>query len=1082
MQNGRSIILTLFTVLFIFILVSPLVTPSNPLTFSSNPSTEWNNNWSYKQEILLPIETSHPESIYQPIDLRIDFDHKCWALNETIHSVRVCSWLNNEWTELESQIYNLSFSTENSIASCNIVFLVPEHANGKEKYYVYYNDQETAAPDYSNHVDINDVFYYYEPISGIAVEGDFYEISDDQDIVYAIGQKGKVINRKLSQIAIKMKPDTKKLDILNSDLLTSFAFSYQNGPDDADEVSSDQVLTGKEITINGNLMIEFIINSESSDGVIHTSNIYRYYHSPRDDKKINVHVSHEITEDIAINEGENNDGRFGTIFSYHSKSESLKKMQFGDILPYLHVYGEDNRIKEYNLLLNPESSDREWVISYLDDCDLGPAAWFSYSEGIKGKTHGIIFSSNSHIISNATEERDGIQLKVSEKEYLDIIGAEIDYATIIFGRNSYELLQPHDRLIDKGTHIEFDVEFISLYHGTYEDIYKESNFFQTLVKYRNVFANQSNAQQNIYTLTIRPHLGVRIGSFPLFANLTSLPVPVLMGELYQEDSLVSSQIAERSIGFQTIKFSKLTPGKYIIKLFRVYGNYTKTYVGIGYVDLTCDKTIHIYCTWEKNIDIAIYDQFDTSLSNVSVYVMLDTIIVNKFESTTVKTQQISMPFNMLEPYVAEKIKNISVQTLFNIAPLYHIKAFYKGFQVYDQPLDRFQKTVDISVPTYDLMVTITDELNLPPDVNINPYLISNDMKEPREIYPTRQQEETFYFSQLPSANYTLYISYAGYIKSKNIHIPNVGDKIAIKFDYLTDLSFKLLSIRGESYEDNNLDITIKRMGLIIYENLKSDDVIELPPGTYTVNVYDDNHLIGSKSIALSYDSTISIVTSRSSVIGWIVILTAFFIIIPCLLLGLFKKISLNTCLKLFVLGLVLISLVQPWWSFYATSENGLYEKNSNMYIFPQIMIEEYHENDLRFLTIATIPEIFTDFLFMLLMIIDIGIVLMLLSFLPNIILKKRFSIVLTVLSIIFVSIVAVLFSIGMSRITELSLGSLQGSGLIEVELPSGSSAYMQANWGFGLGSYLVFFASIIALSAGIIDLFLSYRKKRKKCD
>ena len=1081
MKNGRSLIITLFTVLFIFILVSPLVSPIDPLIFSSNPATEWNKNWAFKQEIDLPINTNLPGSIYQPIDLRIDFDNTCWALNDTIHSVRVCTWLNNEWTELESQIYNLNFTTENNIASCNVVFLVPEYANGKEKYYIFYNGQQTPASNYVKHVNIKDVFYYYEPITGIAVEGDFYVISDDHDIVYGIGQKGKVINRKLSQIAIRMKPDTKKLDILNSDLLTSFAFSYQNGPDDANEVSSDQVLTGKEITITGNLMVEFIINSESTDGVIHTSNIYRYYHSPIDDKRINVHVSHDISSDIIINEDENNDGRFGTIFAYHSKSESLKKMQFGEILPYLHVYSEDKRIEEYNLILNPESSDREWVISYKDDCDLGSEAWFSYSEGIKGKTHGIIFSSNHNIISNTSGERDGIQLKASEKEYLDIIGAEIDYATLIFGRNSYENLQPHDCLIDKGTHIEFDVEFVSFYQGTYEDIQKESQFFQTLVKYRNVFANQSSAQKNIYTLTVRPHLGLRIGSFPILSNFTNLPVPVLMGELYQEDELVASQIAERFIGFQTMKFSKLPPGKYVVKLYRVYGNYTKTYVGVGEVDLTEDKTIHIYCTWEKKIDFSIHNQYDTSLSNVSVYIMLNTLIIHNYESSLEKNQQISVPFNMLEPYEAERIENISLDTLFNIAPLYHIKAMYKGFQVFEKTLDRFENTVDIKIPVYTLQVSVIDELNLPPAVNVNPYLISDEMKQPSPIYPIRQHEGIFYFSQLPSANYTLYISYGGYTKSKSLYVPDVGDQITMRFDFLTDLSFKLLSIRGEPYDDDTLDITIKRMGAIIYNELKSDETVEMPPGTYTINVYDKDHLIGSKSVALSYDSTISIVTTRSSVIGWVVILTALFIIIPCFLLGLFKRISLNTCLKLFVLGLVLISLVQPWWSFYATSENGIYEKNSNMYIFPQIMIEEYHENDQRFLTIATIPEIFTDFLFMLLMIIDSGIVLMLLSFLPNIILKKRFAIVLTVLSIIFVGIVAISFSLGMSRITELSLGSLQGNGLIDVELPSGSNVYMQANWGFGLGSYLVFFASLIALSTGIIDLFLSYRKKRKNC-
>jgi hypothetical protein len=1079
MKNGRAVLLTLLTVLFIFVLVSPIVSPNNPFIASSDPTIRWNDAFAFQQEIILPIDTVSSKAIFQPIDIPIKFTKKCWAFNVTIHSIRVCCWNNNKWSELESQIYNLNFTTENIISNCNLIFLIPSDATGKEKYYLYYNDEEIGSPHYDDHVDIKDVFYYYEPITGIAVEGDFYELSDDEDIVYGIGQKGKVMNRKLSQIAIRMKPGTKKLDILNTDLLTSFSFSYQNGPDDNDEVSSDQKLTGKEITINGNLMIEFVINSESTNGIIQTSNVYRYYHSPTDDKRINVHVKHQILEDIILGEDENNDGRFGTIISYHSKSESMKKMQFGDILPYLHVYGEDGRIKEYNVIINPENSQREWVISYDDDCDIGSSAWFSYSQGYEGKTHGVIFSSNEQIISNASDERDGVQLKISEKEYLDIIGAEIDYASIIFGRNSYELLQPHDVLIDKGLIIEFDVEFISLSQGTYEDIHEESKFFQKLVDFRNVFTNQTIGKENIYTLTVMPHLGGKIGSFPLLANITKLPLPVLIGELYRDKELITSGVVDKPLGFQIIKFSKLSEGEYTIKIFRKYGNITKKFVGVSSVDLTEDKTVHIYCTWEKNIEVHVHDQYDHLLGNVTVLILQDSLIVSEFETNRTSIASVQVPFNVLESYESNKLRNITLHEIFNVAPLYHIKAYYKGFQVFDESLKRFDSNIAFSVPVYNLLVHASDELNLAPDVNINPFLVSTDMKKPIEIYPASLDKGTFYFENIPSANYTLHISYGGYSKSKSIQVPSCGEEIQIRFAYLADLSFDLLSIRGEIYDDESLDLVIKRMDTIIFEKIKSDDSVEIPPGTYTINVYDKDHLIGSKSIKFSHDATASIVTSRSSLIGWMVILTAFFIIIPCLLLTVLKKVSLNTCLKLFVLGLVLISLVQPWWSFYASAENDAYEKTSNMYIFPQIMIEEFHENDFRFLSIATIPEIFTDFLFLLLTIILIGILLMLLSFLPNIILKKRFAVVLTVLSIVFVGIVAISFSVGMSRITELSLGSLQGTALIDIELPSETSMYMQATWGFGLGLYLVFFASVIAIATGIIDLFIAHQKKKK---
>lgn len=1081
MVQKRSLVMILCTVLFLVLMISPILSADNPILLAHDPTTEWDSNWKFKQEINPYIQTASPQAKYQAIDTPIEFKKKCWAINETIHSIRVCSWDGAKWKELESQIYNLNFTDEHIVSDCSIIFLIPSYADGKERYYVYYHDTETNAPDYPNHVDIKDEFYFYEPITGIAVEGDYYEIIDDDEIVYGVGQKGNVMNRKLSQIAIRMKPGTKTFDILNSDLLTSFSFSYQDGPDDEDEVASDQKLIAKEITIHGNLMIEFALITESSNGLLRTSNIYRYYHSPSENKSIHVHVKHEIFDDLIVRGMENADGRYGTIISYHSKSESLNKMKFGDILPYLHVYGEDDRIKEYNMVTNPESSEREWVISYDENCDLGSSAWFSYSEGSQGKTHGIIISSNENIVSNASEERDGIQLKVSAKEYLDIIGAEIDYASISFGRNSYESLQPHDLSIQKGLTVEFDAEFITFQQGSYDDVHKESEFFQTLVKFRSVNANESFGNQHIHTLTVIPHLAGRIGSFPLLANRTSLPLPVLVAELYYNDELISSQVVQKPLfGFQIAKFSKLALGEYVIKLYRYYGEITRKFVGISQVELTGDKTLHIYCTWEKVIDVDVADQHNNPLPNVSLYLYQDSLLVSHLTSNNYGNTSFHVPFNLFQPYDVDMIINASFQDRFKLSNSYKFEAFYKGFQVSEEQISFAKKQIDFTVPIYDVIVEVSDELGLAPDVNVNPFMISDEMKNPIEIIPEYLGSGRYLFKDIPKATYNLHISYGGYIKTKTVDVPSSGEIISIRFAYISELSTELLTIRGEPFLDNTIDISIKRFGHIIYDKIPSDEKVKIPPGKYTVNVYDEDVLIGSKSIQLSHDSTLSIVTTKSSLIEWAVILSALFMIGPCLILALFRKISLNTCLKLFVLGLVFLSIVQPWWQFHGSADEQGFEKTSMMYLFPQIMIEEFKEDNYRYLTIATIPEMFTDFLFMLLVIIIIGISLMLISFIPNIILKKRFSLVLTILSIVFVVVVAMLFSMGMSRITEISLGSLNGSGMIDVVLPSEQTMYMQAYWGFGTGFYLVVLAATISLGAGLIDFIRNQRKKYLK--
>ena len=328
MLSQRMIRISLILILILMIGLMPLSSlNAKTMTYTGDPPIyNWNDNWKYNQSIDPHIKTNSISSIYQPIDIQIKFLNNCWAVNESVNSIRVLSWDGNIWHELESQIYNLNFTDDYHISSCGIVFLIPDFANGEESYYIYYNDQETSASNYIDHLSVKDAYYYFEPISGISVEGDYYEISEDGFIVYGVGQKGQVMNRKLSQIAIRLKPNTEVFDILNSDLLTSFCFSYQNGPDDDDEIASDHRLIAKEILIDGNLMVEFLVISGSENGQLKTSNIYKYYYNPSEDKRINVHVKHEVLAECIVKGIENSDGRFGTIVSYNSKSASMKKI------------------------------------------------------------------------------------------------------------------------------------------------------------------------------------------------------------------------------------------------------------------------------------------------------------------------------------------------------------------------------------------------------------------------------------------------------------------------------------------------------------------------------------------------------------------------------------------------------------------------------------------------------------------------------------------------------------------------------------------------------------------------------------
>ena len=97
------------------------------------------------------------------------------------------------------------------------------------------------------------------------------------------------------------------------------------------------------------------------------------------------------------------------------------------------------------------------------------------------------------------------------------------------------------------------------------------------------------------------------------------------------------------------------------------------------------------------------------------------------------------------------------------------------------------------------------------------------------------------------------------------------------------------------------------------------------------------------------------------------------------------------------------------------------------------------------------------------------------SFIPNVVLRRRFSLVLVSASILFIILVSAAFSFGMSLICEISLGSLQGERILDITLPTGEIAYMNSSWGLGVGFYLCVIPTLVLIVAGILDFL---RKKK----
>ncbi|KYK32034.1 MAG: hypothetical protein AYK22_00295 [Thermoplasmatales archaeon SG8-52-3] len=1036
----------------LILLILPVLTISSLSQDVTIP--EWNKAWSFKEEIILPISTFRSQAIYQPIDMRIDFVNPCWGKNEDEHSIRVCSWDGSTWHELESQIYDIEFKDQNYISNCRIVFLVPSFANGKELYFVFYDDSEKASTKYVDHVSIEDSYYFYAPISGVSIESEFYKISEDGFCIYGIGQKGKIIYRGLSQGIIKMKPNSIDFDTANFDNLASFILSYQHGKDDEDEVSSDQVLVSKEITVDGNLMVEFRIVSESNSQHLRTNNLYKYYYCPTDEKRISVHVRHQVLKESEVTGIENVDGRYGVLASVQSKSGRIKRMRFGEILPYIHLFSENNIVKEYRLNIDPENLEREWVIPYTDDCDLGEDAWISYDEGETGKAFGIIFSSNKNIVKSGTNERDGIQVTSAEREYLKILGTEIDYTSISFGRNSYEKGSKHDLTIAGDLVVEYDAEFYTSETGGFKEVISESEYFPDLIKYRHEGEDDfENGEKDIHTLTVYPHLLGRIINIPFLRSIFDRFT--LSAELYQKDQLYSKgEYFKPIIGKPLFKFIKIAPGDYIIKIFRRIGNYERI-IGLKPITINHDEFTRIFCTWQNKIKITTRNQEKARVENIELTLLQNNSIV--FVNKTNQNEDIflKIPYNLFEMYV--------------------LKAYYKGFKIFDKEISNREKNIDIILDLYDLKIEVKDKLGFSPGVNLRPILTSSEMEILNEITPKEASNGIFIFNNLPSAKYKFQITYGRFTDELFIDVPEDGDINNLKFSALFELKTKLLNSRGNIIKDENYKINILRDGETIYDNISPDNPLIMPPGKYTIQAHNDDELVGIKVVELSSDKDINIVTKIKPFLPILVTGIVLLFICEIVVLLLFKKFSLNTFLKLLALALVFLSIFQPWWTLNGYNDSTFAEKNTEMFIVSGTMIEKIKYQDETYLELATLPEMFTDFLGILLIIIYSGIILLSLSFIPNILLRRRYFLVLISASILFLLLVSIAFSYGMSKITELTLGSLNGEAPLDVILPNGETTCMLSNWGLGTGFYLCVLSSIILLIAGVID----YMRRKK---
>jgi len=1148
MESSSKTVGSVIVILLLFLLIIP-----TSLSEENNKDPWWDDDWSYRQRLILPINTSDKDTIYQPIDLFFEFENTCWAENEKKHSVRVIFQNDGRFKELESQIYNLNYEDDKHIISCGLVFLIPESANGEETYYVYYDEEETSVPEYTDRVGIKDAFFSYEPIRGIVIETWTYNIMQGDNIIYSVAKEGSFHKGSVSQQVLKMKEGAKSILPNQGDHTLSYGFLYYCKKNNEWEIyQTSEKLVKSEISIDGNLMVKVGIVSESENGLLRSTVFHKYYYSPDNDKSLYSNVKHEVVGDLP--ESEEIEVFFMNAVNGVLKSSIIKELDYGKMPKYLHFYSDEELIKTQEFDPYPESVWEE-IIGKEEDYDFGSIPWLSIDEGKTGKAHGIIFDS-TNIISSAKDERDGMQILCYQSNNPNLPGLDGRTSYIYIGRNFYEPNEPEDYSIPRN----YKVEFKSLYYSTendgYEAVEKQAELYQSLIDYQPIEEEEieEKVEENIdYKLTVYTHINPslflkKIGANLLFKN------SYFHVELIDDDSVVGFMPSGRlsftedyKIDWKNISilrnavFNHQKPGRYIVKIFLVnpvLGD-EREFIGFDVIDLKEDTEAHINCKKQGKIKLAFIDQNENKINDISTIVIKDENTIHRLECDSDGETIIGLPTGFKESYI--------------------LKSFYKGFLIHEDEValnflnNMFpvKKTVDLEV--YDFKVKIVDSSGEIPDSDTKISLNSKDMKESFIITPDRIENGFYYFDDLIPAEYKVSIEYDSMKVKENINIPqkdsllinlhdltihlkdlwefspeinesliyikslDLDNPVTIYAEKISNGEYKIPNLLSGNYsvlinyrstilkEDINIPAADNQIELVFpvvfnvtanvfdthgysLENAKvvflrenkevsgttSDNGslnFEIPPGIYTIKVYYNREIISQRKVDVLNDKTMNIVTNKEPWGSYVVISIALALLI---FIGIFpyKYNKKNLFLKFLSITLVITALVVPWWGISGSSTDPHLETWTNLYIHPNNMITLTTDTDVIAGNIAIMEEMFTLLVDAILYLSIVSVIFII----SNILIKsftkyKKISVLFLFLSLVLMIGSVFAFYYASSILTEATVGSLFGSGTLNVVI-YGENVFeqIQCSWGLKIGFLLFLISTISLLVLFLIDI------------
>jgi hypothetical protein len=184
-------------------------------------------------------------------------------------------------------------------------------------------------------------------------------------------------------------------------------------------------------------------------------------------------------------------------------------------------------------------------------------------------------------------------------------------------------------------------------------------------------------------------------------------------------------------------------------------------------------------------------------------------------------------------------------------------------------------------------------------------------------------------------------------------------------------------------------------------------------------------------------------------------------------------------IKLIAIIILVVSLVQPWWSFYGSQSALSAEKSTDIYLAPNVIIESMQYGEKTYVELAEIPEQFAQLLSTIVSMVLIVCGIIGASIICKFYSQETYSSTLLFIALVILVVIFSIFYMGASKLTELGIGAVQGEETVDISIHD-QTVQMDSHWGFTLAFYGIIFTLVLLLIPFLSEIKIAFSSSSKR--